>query len=143
MPLSSSKKMDGNEKFVWDIFEKSPLMSTYIVAMAVVPKEYEVTRLNDGKRESSVWTSTYNEDKRNQILNMGTSLLSFFENYIGVKEMLPKIDHVQTTMLTSAMENWGLVLYAWSGMLEDSSVIAHELAHFWFGNLVTCKDWNE
>ena len=143
MPLSSSKEMDGNDKFVWDIYQQSPLMSTYTVAMAVVPKEYEVTRFKDGKRVLGAWTSTYDEARRNRILNVSTSLLSFFENYIGVKELLHKIDHVQTAMLMSAMENWGLVLYDWSGQLEDSSVIAHELAHFWFGNLVTCKDWNE
>ena len=47
-------------------------MSTYIVAMAVVPAEYEVTRFKDGKRVFGAWTSTYDEAGRNQILNVST-----------------------------------------------------------------------
>ena len=118
-------------------------MSTYTLAMAVVPKKYDVTKIKDGKRVLGVWTRTYDEEQRNRVLNETVSFLSFFENYLGVKEILPKIDHLQSELAAGAMENWGLVIYNWVGALEESSTVAHELAHFWFGNLVTCKDWNK
>ena len=40
------------------------------------------------------------------------------------------------------MENWGLIVY-WSTYFGVIDLIAHELAHFWVGNLVTCKNWDE
>ena len=135
--------MKGNDKFVWDIYQQSPPMSTYTLAMAVVPKKYDVMKIKDGKRVLGVWTRTYDEEQRNRILNETMSFLSFFENYFGVKEMLPKIDYIQSMLTANAMENWGLVIYNVAGKLEDSGIVAHELAHFWFGNLVTCKDWNQ
>ena len=143
MPLSLSKEMDGNGKFIWDIYQETPLMSTYIVAMAVIPKEYDVSKVNVGKRTLGVWSNTYDEVQRNQILNVTVQLISYFENYFDIKEVLPKIDQVQTAHIASAMENWGLVFYKWSGAIDDYKTIAHELAHFWFGNLVTCSNWDK
>ena len=80
----------------------------------------------------------------------------FFEEYFGVDHPLPKSDHVALPDFSSgAMENWGLITYRESCLLADpkntpesskrsaATVIAHELSHQWFGNLVTMQWWND
>ncbi|CAG2169365.1 unnamed protein product [Oppiella nova] len=76
-----------------------------------------------------------------------------FEDYLGVKYSLPKSDLVAVPDFMGGMENWGLVTFDESSLLwtpnEDTSAnkmnvnlfISHELAHMWFGNLVTCHTW--
>lgn len=80
-----------------------------------------------------------------------------FNSYTGINytQSLSKLDEVAVSGKSGAMENWGLVLYRESGLLFDNTVqtntnlqsilavVAHELAHQWFGNLVTCKWWSE
>lgn len=65
------------------------------------------------------------------------------------------LDHVAIPSKGGAMENWGLILYQENSLLYDeeeepisfklrsASLIAHEVAHFWFGNLVTCEWWSD
>ncbi len=82
--------------------------------------------------------------------------LDFFSERFGVDYPLPKCDHlVVHEFISGAMENWGLITYKATKILFDpltsdnrlmskaSYVIAHELAHQWFGNLVTMSGWTE
>ncbi|KPP72867.1 hypothetical protein Z043_108090 [Scleropages formosus] len=83
-------------------------------------------------------------------------ILKFFEDHYDMKYPLPKLDQVAVAKLAgNAMENWGLVMYNKKAILYEegvstttekeniAAVIAHELAHQWFGNLVTMKWWND
>jgi len=82
--------------------------------------------------------------------------LDFFADTFGLDYPLPKCDHVVVhEFISGAMENWGMITYKPTKILFDpttsdnrlmskaSYVIAHELAHQWFGNLVTMSGWNE
>lgn len=87
---------------------------------------------------------------------VGPKFLSFFEDFFNIKFPLPKQDMVGIPDFSSgAMENWGLITYRESLLFFDpklstfknkerlTGVIAHELAHQWFGNLVTMKWWTD
>ena len=82
-------------------------------------------------------------------------LLPWFNEYFGVKYPLPKLDQLSIPGApASGMENWGAILYNDTAFLYDPatssqwtkesvfSVVAHELAHQWFGNLVTMEWWD-
>lgn len=83
-------------------------------------------------------------------------MLDYFAEIFKVDYALPKCDHIAVPEFVSgAMENWGLITYRTTKILFDEKtssnkvrlkaayVIAHELAHQWFGNLVTMEWWNE
>ncbi|NXD18369.1 AMPN Aminopeptidase, partial [Nothocercus nigrocapillus] len=89
-------------------------------------------------------------------LNVTGPILNFFEGHYNTAYPLPKSDQVGLPDFSAgAMENWGLVTYRENSLLYDSAfssignkervvtVIAHELAHQWFGNLVTLRWWND
>ena len=83
-------------------------------------------------------------------------ILHFFEDYFKIKFPLPKQDMIAIPDFSAgAMENWGLITYRETALLYDpkvdskssriyvATVVAHELAHQWFGDLVTMKWWDE
>lgn len=87
---------------------------------------------------------------------IGPKALEYFEKFFNIPYPLPKQDMVAIPDFSAgAMENWGLVTYREAYLLYDpkvssktsqhnvASVIAHELAHQWFGNLVTMKWWTD
>ncbi|XP_062318651.1 aminopeptidase N-like [Osmerus eperlanus] len=89
-------------------------------------------------------------------LNVTGPILKFFENYYNATYPLPKSDQIALPDFNAgAMENWGLITYRETALLYDpkfssnsnkeriASIISHELAHMWFGNLVTLKWWND
>uniref|UniRef100_A0A8C9H3Y8 Aminopeptidase n=1 Tax=Piliocolobus tephrosceles TaxID=591936 RepID=A0A8C9H3Y8_9PRIM len=98
-------------------------------------------------------------DKRNQThyaLQASLKLLDFYEKYFDINYPLPKLDLIAIPDFASgAMENWGLITYRETSLLFDpktssasdklwvTRVIAHEMAHQWFGNLVTMEWWND
>ncbi|XP_019628837.1 PREDICTED: aminopeptidase N-like [Branchiostoma belcheri] len=88
-------------------------------------------------------------------LDVADRILAYYEEYFDVPFPLPKIDHIFIPdVIFGAMENWGLVTYAEhlflydpsrpsaSGKRETARIVAHELAHMWFGNLVTMEWWD-
>ncbi|XP_061138849.1 alanyl (membrane) aminopeptidase-like b [Syngnathus typhle] len=83
-------------------------------------------------------------------------ILKFYENHFGIHYVLKKLDQIALPDLSAAaVENWGLITYQEGALLYEEGVssqlhkekishlIAHELAHQWFGNLVTMKWWSE
>uniref|UniRef100_A0A8C2XDC4 Aminopeptidase n=1 Tax=Cyclopterus lumpus TaxID=8103 RepID=A0A8C2XDC4_CYCLU len=89
-------------------------------------------------------------------LNKTGPILKFFERYYNSRYPLPKSDQIALPDFNAgAMENWGLITYRETALLYDekfssnsnkqriATIIAHELAHMWFGNLVTVKWWND
>lgn len=95
-------------------------------------------------------------DSAEYALNITGSILNYYERFFGVEYPLPKMDMIALPDFNAgAMENWGLITYRENAMLHDSykasvlnkqriaTVVAHELAHQWFGNLVTPKWWDD
>ena len=137
-------------------FEKTPRMSSYLLAFVIGELHKKSARTKSGV-EVNVWaTPAQNENTLDFALDIATRSIDFYDEYFGVKYPLPKSDHVALPDFSSgAMENWGLVTYRESCLLADpeltpessrrfiATVIAHELSHQWFGNLVTMQWWND
>ncbi|ODN03435.1 Aminopeptidase N [Orchesella cincta] len=146
-------EMDG---WVWDHYNKSVPMSTYLVAFVVSDFENRMSNRSLSKPEFRVWARSSAIDQAEYARDIGPRILTYFEKYFGIDFPLPKQDMIAIPDFgAGAMENWGLITYRESAMLYDTNassdqsklrvatVISHELAHQWFGNLVTPKWWND
>ena len=137
-------------------FERTPRMSSYLLAFVIGELHKKSAHTKSGV-EVNVWaTPAQNENTLDFALDIATRSIDFYDEYFGVKYPLPKSDHVALPDFSSgAMENWGLITYRESCLLADpeltpessrrfiATVIAHELSHQWFGNLVTMNWWND
>ena len=153
MPAKSEEE-NGDSRTT--TFEKTPRMSSYLLAFVIGELHKKTARTKSGV-EVNVWaTPAQNENTLDFALDIATRSIDFYDEYFGVKYPLPKSDHVALPDFSSgAMENWGLITYRESCLLADpeltpessrrfiATVIAHELSHQWFGNLVTMNWWND
>lgn len=153
MPVTASSEKDGA---LTTTFATTPRMSSYLLAFVVGELHKKTARTTSGV-EVSVWaTPAQHEETLDFALDIATRSIDFYDEYFGVPYPLPKSDHVALPDFSSgAMENWGLVTYRESCLLADpkltpesskrfiATVIAHELSHQWFGNLVTMQWWND
>ena len=153
MPVKSEEE---NNNSLTTAFEKTPRMSSYLLAFVIGELHKKSARTKSGV-EVNVWaTPAQNENTLDFALDIATRSIDFYDEYFGVKYPLPKSDHVALPDFSSgAMENWGLITYRESCLLADpeltpessrrfiATVIAHELSHQWFGNLVTMQWWND
>ena len=153
MPVAESSEKDGT---LTTTFATTPRMSSYLLAF-VVGELHKKTAHTASDVEVNVWaTPAQNEDTLDFALDIATRSIDFYNEYFGVPYPLPKSDHVALPDFSSgAMENWGLITYRESCLLADpkltpesskrfiATVIAHELSHQWFGNLVTMQWWND
>lgn len=143
--------------FVMDHFEESVPMSTYIVAYCVSDFVYKESMVKSKAKDRFVQFRTWARREASSQLqyasDIGPKLLQFYENYFNVDYPLPKVDQLAIPdFAAGAMENWGMVTYRESALLYDANetsssaqariaeVIAHELAHMWFGNLVNMSE---
>ena len=150
------KLQEENSDSLTTTFEKTPRMSSYLLAFVIGELHKKSARTKSGV-EVNVWaTPAQNENTLDFALDIATRSIDFYDEYFGVKYPLPKSDHVALPDFSSgAMENWGLITYRESCLLADpeltpessrrfiATVIAHELSHQWFGNLVTMNWWND
>ena len=153
MPVKSEEE---NGDSLTTTFEKTPRMSSYLLAFVIGELHKKSAHTKSGV-EVNVWaTPAQNENTLDFALDIATRSIDFYDEYFGVKYPLPKSDHVALPDFSSgAMENWGLITYRESCLLADpeltpessrrfiATVIAHELSHQWFGNLVTMQWWND
>ena len=153
MPVKSEEENDDS---LTTTFEKTPRMSSYLLAFVIGELHKKSARTKSGV-EVNIWaTPAQNENTLDFALDIATRSIDFYDEYFGVKYPLPKSDHVALPDFSSgAMENWGLITYRESCLLADpeltpessrrfiATVIAHELSHQWFGNLVTMQWWND
>jgi tricorn protease interacting factor F2/3 len=147
-----SKKASGN-KLVYK-FARTPIMSTYLLYLGV--GEFEFLSSKQGKIQYRIITTKGNSKKGKFALHLCKKLVKSYENYFGIKYPLPKLDLIAIPDFASgAMENWGAITFRETILLYDKNtsstqtkqhiaeVVSHELAHQWFGNLVTMKWWND
>ncbi|XP_021350769.1 aminopeptidase N-like, partial [Mizuhopecten yessoensis] len=153
MPIIRTDTRDGG--WLADVFETTPAMSTYLLAFIV--SDFEKT---SNMTKNNILYGTYSRPEAiNQTyyaLKTGTEILTYFEDYFNISFPLPKQDMVALPdFAAGAMENWGLITYRETAMLYDplessevnkqrvAVVVSHELAHQWFGNLVTPSWWDD
>ncbi|KAM9253523.1 endoplasmic reticulum aminopeptidase 1 [Dugong dugon] len=153
MPLVKSVTIA--EGLIEDHFDVTVKMSTYLVAF-IVSDFKSVSKMTKSGVKVSVYAV---QDKINQTeyaLDAAVTLLEFYEDYFSIPYPLPKQDLAAIPDFQSgAMENWGLTTYRESALLFDAEkssassklgitmTVSHELAHQWFGNLVTMEWWND
>ncbi|CAB3408473.1 unnamed protein product [Caenorhabditis bovis] len=159
MPLQISKEYN-EDGLMKDVFEKSVKMSTYLLAIAVLDKYDNVKRYTRNTQKPIEVRLYAPEDVINGQYEFGLDTtiraLEFFESYFNISYPLEKIDLLALDDFSEgAMENWGLVTFRDSALLFDENkasvvakesialIICHEIAHQWFGNLVTMDWWNE
>lgn len=159
--LSNGKK--GNtqtvviEKEEWTVskFNPTPIMSTYILAFSI--NEFGFKKDNNNE-ELKIWArpEAIAAGHANHALEVSVKILRYFEERFEFKYSARKLDQIAVPDFESlGMENWGLTMYSESALLYEEEVssiqnkelvtnlIAHELAHQWFGNLVTMNWWND
>ena len=151
MPVKTKKKTGKTTIYN---FQKTPLVSTYLIYLGV--GEFEYLSGKAGKIQIRVVTTKGNTSKGKFSLELGKKLLTSYEKYFGIKFPLPKLDLIAVPdFAAGAMENWGAITFRETILLYDpktsstrtkqfiAEVISHEIAHMWFGNLVTMKWWND
>ena len=154
MPVAQSDDLPGGLRMVR--FQTSPKMSTYLLFFAL--GEFErATDMADGT-EVGVVTTKGKVAQAAGALEASKLVLEDYNDYFGVRYPLPKLDNVAApggSQFFSAMENWGAILSFEYILLVDPkistignvqgifSVAAHEIAHQWFGNLVTMSWWDD
>jgi aminopeptidase 2 len=157
MDVASEKEVDsamsgGKKKAV--TFNKTPLMSTYLLAFIV--GDLKVIETNDFRVPIRVFATPDRDIEHGRFsLELAARTLDFYEKKFDSRYPLPKMDMVAIPDFSAgAMENWGLVTYRVVDLLLDekvsgastkqrvAEVVQHELAHQWFGNLVTMDFWD-
>lgn len=158
MPEKETTLVDGDKKVI--AFETTPIMSTYLLAWAVGDFEYleafTERRYNGKQLPVRVYTTRGLKEQGRWALEHAPKIIDFFSEQFELDYPLPKSDILAVHEFThGAMENWGLVTYRLTAILFDEKlsearfrnrvayVVAHELAHQWFGNLVTMDWWDE
>jgi cytosol alanyl aminopeptidase len=151
MPIAQTT-MTGTNKVV--AFGRTPPMSSYLVALAVGPLEY---RNVPGQLVPGQLVTVQGQTELGELAaKEAPALLGALEGYFGVPYPYPKLDHIAAPgFVFGAMENAGAIIYKDSLLLSDSrhvsyenrrrliEVIAHEMAHMWFGDLVTMEWWDD
>uniref|UniRef100_A0A8C5VAJ1 Aminopeptidase n=1 Tax=Microcebus murinus TaxID=30608 RepID=A0A8C5VAJ1_MICMU len=153
MPKVKTIELEGG--LLEDHFETTVKMSTYLVAYIVCDFK-SVSGTTSSGVKVSIYASPDKWSQTHYALQATLKLLDFYEKYFDINYPLSKLDLIAVPDFGSgAMENWGLITYRETSLLFDPKtssasdklwvtvVIAHELAHQWFGNLVTMEWWND
>ncbi len=135
-------------------FSPSPKMSTYLLAFIVGDFEWIEKKTKRGVLVR-VFTVPGRKEQGRFALECAVRSLDFYEQYFAIRYPLPVLDMIAIPDFASgAMENWGAVTYRDAILIDDENtslanrqwvaiVVAHELAHQWFGNLVTMEWWTD
>ncbi|MFK2905154.1 M1 family metallopeptidase [Dyella ginsengisoli] len=154
MPIVSKKDLGNGMTEVH--FGQSPKMSTYLLFFSV--GEFErATKMAEGT-EIGVIAQKGMVDQADFALESSAAVLHEYNDYFGVKYPLPKLDNIAApgqSQFFSAMENWGAIFtFEYSLLLNPTistqgdkqrvfNTAAHEMAHQWFGDLVTMSWWDD
>jgi len=137
-------------------FADSPKMSSYLLFMAL--GDFERIHRQVGKTDIGVIVRKGDAAKGEFALDAAAKLLPYYDDWFGTPYPLPKLDLVAgpgNSQFFAAMENWGAIFYFDYALLIDPKlsteadkqsvfiVVAHEMAHQWFGDLVTMAWWDD
>ena len=145
--------IENNKRLVR--FEESPKMSTYLLAF-IVGDIASVEANGANNTLIRVWATRGKEKQGEYALENAVKLLDYFNDYFGIPYPLNKLDHIAIPdFAAGAMENWGAITYRETALLYDPDnssagtrqrileVVSHEMAHMWFGDLVTMEWWDD
>lgn len=151
MPAIVDKELSDGFRHVQ--FDTTPIMSTYLVAVVVGEYDFVEAKSSDGVLVR-VYTPVGKKDQGEFALEVATRVLPYYKDYFNIAYPLPKMDLIAISDFSAgAMENWGLVTYRETFLLVDPKntslirkqsialTVGHEIAHQWFGNLVTMEWW--
>ncbi|ATY65036.1 aminopeptidase 2 [Cordyceps militaris] len=141
-------------------FETTPVMSTYLLAWAIGDFKYVETCTAQEYRGSKIPVRFYAtaglQEQGRFAMQEAANAVDFFSATFGIEYPLAKMDLLAIPEFSfGAMENWGLITGKANLLIFDekvsapakkeliASIIAHEVAHQWFGNLVTMDWWDE
>ena len=139
---------------IWK-FETTPRMSSYLLAFVAGDLQGVTAKTKNGTLVGVYSTKAHPLSNLDFSLDIAVRSIEFYEDYYGVKYPIPQSLHIALPDFSAgAMENWGLVTYREVCLIVDENstfasrqqvalVVAHELAHQWFGNLVTMKWWDD
>ena len=135
-------------------FAPTPPMPTYLVSVAV--GQFDVMKGRAAGVPLQIFTTRGKHELARHAMRTTAQVLPYYSQYFGVPYALPKLDQLAVPSVRwGAMEDWGLISYAEDDFLVDSqrsspatvrgayATVAHEIAHQWFGNLVTAASWEE
>ena len=146
---------EHNEGYKIVSFSPTPRMSTYLLAFIVGEFEYVEGKTKEGV-QIRVFTTEGKKHQAKFALDVAIKSIEFYNDYFDIPYPLPTLDLIAIPDFQSAaMENWGAITFRETAILIDEKnsstsnkqwvaiVVAHELAHQWFGNLVTMKWWTD
>ncbi|MGZ3181995.1 MAG: M1 family metallopeptidase [Telluria sp.] len=154
MPAASTKTLPDGRQHVQ--FARTPKMSTYLLFFGA--GEFDRLADKSGSTEVGVVTKKGSAQQARFVLDASKDILREYNDYFGVKYPLPKLDNVAApgrSQFFGAMENWGAIFTFEYVLLLDPAistaadkqaafaVAAHEMAHQWFGDLVTMQWWDD
>lgn len=153
MPVTRTQRLSGG--LTRTTFADTPSMPSYLLFFALGDFE-RITQMVDGV-ELGVIVRRGETHRARYALQAGAESLRYFTEYFGIRYPLPKLDMIGVPGAGGfgAMENWGAILYFDQYLLLDESlsseadrrnvfsIVAHEIAHQWFGNLVTMTWWDD
>lgn len=154
MPVKSRRDLGGGKSEV--TFGTSPKMSTYLLFFGL--GEFDRITKQVGPTEVGVIVGKGNGAKGQYALDASAKLIEYYNDYFATPYPLPKLDNVAgpgQSQFFSAMENWGAIFTFERVLLDDPKITsartrqrifstdAHEIAHQWFGNLITMSWWDD
>ncbi|MES2316066.1 MAG: M1 family aminopeptidase [Pseudomonadota bacterium] len=150
-PTESRERIDGG--LLRHTFRTTPKMPSYLLVL--VAGELDRSTAKQDGVEIGVVTTAGKQASGAFALSATRDLLKYYNSYFGQPYPLPKLDQIAIPGgFDGAMENWGAIVYTEAGLLYDPkrspdsvmrdsfSLNAHEVAHQWFGNLVTMAWWD-
>ncbi|HEY0283175.1 MAG TPA: M1 family metallopeptidase, partial [Rhizomicrobium sp.] len=153
MPIAAREMLADGRAHVR--FAETPVMSSYLLFFGLGDFE-RVVRQVDGV-EIGVIVKRGDTAQAQYALDAAVQILPYYEDYFGVKYPLPKLDLIAgpgQSQFFGAMENWGAMFFFERTLLIDPKIstesdkrgvyvtVAHEMAHQWFGDLVTMEWWD-
>jgi len=135
-------------------FAPTPPMASYLVTVSV--GEFDALEDSVDGVPLRILTAKGKREQARYAMAATKQILPFYRDYFGIPYMLPKLDQLAIPGVRGgAMEDWGAISYVESALLYDAArssistkqtifgIVAHEIAHQWFGNLVTAASWEE
>ena len=152
MPVEVEEEESPANGLTTVTFQRSVPMVTYLACFIVCDFEYEEKLTSIHQTKFRVYATPQQKDRVRYALDIGANITDFFTDYYNISYPLPKQDMIAIPdFVSGAMEHWGLITYRETNLLYDdresssankqrvATVVSHELAHQWFGNLVTLK----
>lgn len=131
-------------------------MSTYVLGFAIIDFNYKAFELDEVQGGLTIWAKTPDPVVHTFAIGMATSIMSASQKYFTVKFPIPKLDVIvirDRSGIAPVIETWGLIVLQDYYEIENvfvvvagemtARVIADQMVHQWFGNLVTIKSWTE